>query len=76
MEIWTFIVLVGPEKEALEVYTKGKNVTGPERGFLHLQVDENPGEELQTLSGETGAWSIVRMPRMELRILSITSPHN
>ena len=39
--IWTFIVLVGPEKEGLEVDGKGKTETRPEKGFLHLQVDEN-----------------------------------
>jgi hypothetical protein len=39
--IWTFIVLVAPEKGGLEVYGNVKKVPRPEKGFLHLRVDNN-----------------------------------
>jgi hypothetical protein len=51
---WTFIVLVGPEKEELEVHTKDTNVTGPERGFVHLQVDKNPDKKIANALSRNG----------------------
>ena len=53
-EIWTFIVLVAPEKEGLEVDGKGKKVTRPEKGFLHLRVDENPDDRIANAHWRNG----------------------
>jgi hypothetical protein len=50
--IWTFIVLVGPEKEGLEVDGKGKMEKRPKRGFYHLRV--TPDDENVNARGRNG----------------------
>ena len=52
--IWTFIVLIAPEKEGLKVDGNGENVEQRDRGFLHLQVDENPGHRIANAHWRNG----------------------
>jgi len=52
--IWTFIVLVGPEKDVLEIDRKGEKVTEPEKGFLHMVVNEDSEEEIANARGRNG----------------------
>src|SRR5271167_2079287 len=53
--VWTFIVLIGPETEELEADRKGKKVTKLEKGFVHLQMDENPGEKIANACWRNGS---------------------
>lgn len=52
--IWTFIVLVAPEKGALEVGGNGKKVPRLEKGFLHLRVGKNMDDSIANAHWRNG----------------------
>ena len=53
--VWTFIVLLAPEKEGVEIHGKGKK-SGDEnrKGFLHLHVVENSNYDFANAHSENG----------------------